>query len=85
MSKKTYFIAFFAGMFIALFVEPVLSWFGIPTYRDLLHYMFGDPAEADVWNGVVFPLLFTAAVVGLILYIIYRFKGRGKRTRAEEK
>lgn len=50
------------GLLIGLFVLPLLSYFGVPTYVDFLTAVFG---ENNLW-GIVFSLGI------LILYIIWK-------------
>lgn len=42
MKTKRNLLIFFLGMLTVLFITPVLNFFNIPTYADILQMVFGD-------------------------------------------
>ncbi|PYZ96600.1 hypothetical protein CR205_12890 [Alteribacter lacisalsi] len=84
MGKRKYVwilvIAILATMFI---VMPLFRALGIPTYADLLTYMFGDPDGAGVWNGTILPIAFSVALMAAIIFIVVMVEKKFTSIRKE--
>ncbi|RNA66900.1 hypothetical protein [Alteribacter keqinensis] len=83
MRKKSFWGPVFAGVLLGIFVPRILGRFGVPHYGDLLNYLFGETGEAGIWNGLIFPLLFTLMIIGLIILGLNRLKKRSVKDSSE--
>lgn len=72
MSKKMYFFQVTLGILIGMvFVVPYLEWLGVPSFANLLVYLFGEPDGVNRVFGGLFGLI---VVLIIVLFPIKKFK-----------
>lgn len=63
---KSKILLFLSGVLIVLFVLPLLQYMGVPSYAVILESIFGDQK--------VFGLLFTALLLSVIVFGLYKYE-----------
>ena len=72
MHKKSYILYFFTGMIVGVFlVIPIIEWLGMPSFANLLVYLFGEPNEV---NKIVVSLFFLLVIFLIVLFPFRKYK-----------
>lgn len=72
MSKKDVQIFLTAFLVSTFLVFPFLDWLGMPSFANVLVYLFGEPDDANIIAVSLFAFLF----LFLIIFLIVRFPFR---------
>jgi len=59
MSKIKFILYFLTGMFV---VVPILEWLGMPSFANVLFYLFGEPDKGNKIIVLLFLFIFLIAL-----------------------
>ncbi|MFJ8063907.1 hypothetical protein ACIQYS_04675 [Psychrobacillus sp. NPDC096426] len=64
MSKINYILYFLSGMIVGVFlVVPFLEWIGMPSFANILVYLFGELNEANKFVVSLFSVLLILLII----------------------
>jgi hypothetical protein len=66
--KKSYWLTFFAGVAVTLFILPLLYALGFPTFDVVLVFLFGEVS--------ILAIVFSLVLVIIILFWTFKFAKR---------
>jgi hypothetical protein len=68
MSKKNYWLIFFAGVAVTLFILPLLSALGVPSYNDVLVLLFGEDS--------ILAIVLSLSMIIILLFWMFKTTSR---------